>query len=104
LGTPNGPAAFNYSLLDTGSTINLRVSIPGDFNFDNRVDAADYIVWRKGLGTTYFQADYNTWRAHYGEVAGSGAGLGGGAVPEPGTAILLCCGLLAFVARRRARS
>ncbi len=103
LGTPSGPSNFKYGLIDTGSAINLLVSLFGDFNFDNKVDGADYAVWRNGLGTTYTQTDYNDWRAHFGEVAGSGSALGSGAVPEPATAILLLGGLLPFVARRRHR-
>jgi hypothetical protein len=46
---------------------------PGDFNQDGTVDAADYVVWRKGLGTNYSEADYDQWRGHFGETAGSGA-------------------------------
>ena len=34
--------------------------VSGDFNHDGNVDATDYVVWRKGLGTTYTQDDYNT--------------------------------------------
>jgi hypothetical protein len=37
-------------------------SIPGDFNDDGIVDAADYVVYRKGLA----QGSYETWRAHFG--------------------------------------
>jgi hypothetical protein len=52
------------------------------------VNAADYITWRKGLGTTYTQAAYDVWRAHFGETAGSGAALPSAeslsaTVPEP---------------------
>jgi probable HAF family extracellular repeat protein len=46
--------------------------LPGDFNDDGAVDAADYVVWRKSSGT---QAGYETWRAHFGATAGSGAAL-----------------------------
>ena len=28
-------------------------ALDGDFNNDGKVDAADYVVWRKGFGTTY---------------------------------------------------
>jgi len=38
--------------------LTLVPSIPGDFNNNGVVDAADYVVWRKGLGTTYDQNDY----------------------------------------------
>jgi hypothetical protein len=52
-----------------------RVHITGDFNQDGTVDGSDYIVWRKGLGTTFSQSDYDDWRAHFGETANSAAGL-----------------------------
>ncbi len=74
------------------------VAIPRDFNHDGTVDAADYVVWRNGLGTIYTQNDYDAWRAHFGQTAGSGAAgypLGASAeslsaaVPEPSTFVLL---------------
>jgi probable HAF family extracellular repeat protein len=62
--------------------------LPGDFNNDGSVDAADYVVWRKGLATAHTQNDYDTWRAHFGQTAGSGAALPSAeplpaATPEP---------------------
>jgi len=57
---------------------------PGDFNGDGMVNAADYTVWRNGLGSIYTQADYEIWKAHFGESwpAGSSA-TSSVAVPEP---------------------
>lgn len=52
-----------------------RIHITGDFNHDGTVDGTDYIVWRKGLGTTFSQSDYDDWRAHFGETTNSGGGL-----------------------------
>ncbi len=102
LGTPTGPSNFKYGLIDTGSAIDLRVSILGDFNFDAVVDGADYAVWRNGLGTIYIPTDYDVWRAHFGEVAGSGSGFGAGAaIPEPAAAALVLCGMLTLVCWRR---
>jgi T5SS/PEP-CTERM-associated repeat protein len=66
--------------------------LPGDFNHDGTVDAADYVVWRKGLGTVPTQENYNIWRNNFGRTAGSGAsaaGSGSAAAPEPATFILL---------------
>jgi hypothetical protein len=68
--------------------------VPGDFNHDGFVDTADYIVWRSGLGTTYTQADYDAWRANFGQGSGSGTALSFGeaqssAVPEPTSICLL---------------
>ena len=63
----------------------------GDYNGDNVVDAADYVVWRKTDGTA---AGYNTWRTNFGRTAGAGAGLSAGAaVPEPHAALLLAIGV-----------
>jgi hypothetical protein len=66
--------------------------LPGDFNDDGAVNAADYVVWRKGLGTTYTQAHFNEWRANFGETAGAGAAS---AVPEPASLLLLAVALAA---------
>ena len=57
-------------------------ALPGDYNGNGEVDAADYVVWRKTLGTSmpnYSGADGNgngvvdqddqaVWRAHFGET------------------------------------
>jgi hypothetical protein len=66
----------------------------GDFNSDGTVDAADYVVWRNGLGTTHTQDDYNIWRANFGRTFGSGTSATTG-VPEPMTFPLAIFALLA---------
>jgi len=64
------------------------------------VDAADYVVWRKGLDANFTQADYDIWRANFGPTAGSGSGLSANSsVAEPGTVILLTAGMLAMFSR-----
>jgi probable HAF family extracellular repeat protein len=73
-------------------------SLPGDYNNNGTVDAGDYVVWRKGLGTVYTSNDYDVWRAHFDQTAGAGAGLPSteplsAAVPEP-TSLLLCASSL----------
>ncbi len=74
LGSPTGgPSNFNYKLIDTGSAINLSVTIPGDFNLDGLVDSVDYVVWRTGMGTTYTQTDYTVWRTNFGRRRAAGA-------------------------------
>ena len=50
-------------LYTTGVLYVIAPGLPGDYNANGVVDAADYIVWRKGLGTIYTQNDYNVWRA-----------------------------------------
>jgi hypothetical protein len=49
-------------------TITAALALPGDYNGDGTVDSADFVVWRKTDGTP---AGYNTWRAHFGQIAGT---------------------------------
>jgi T5SS/PEP-CTERM-associated repeat protein len=94
-----GGRAWNTSLLYT--TGQISVSLAGDFNMDGKVDAADYVVWRKGLGTTYTQNDYNVWRFHFGQTAGSGSGVtASAAVPESTTLVLLMLAAAGWCLRR----
>jgi hypothetical protein len=46
---------------------------PGDFNEDGAVDAADYVVWRDGLGGEYEEVHLADWRANFGRNASSAA-------------------------------
>jgi hypothetical protein len=83
-----GSAASSFTLLVNSTSVILQaisVGLPGDYNNDGTVDAADYVVWRKTDGTP--QA-YDTWRAHFGETSGSGS-IMNGEVPEPTTLVLL---------------
>jgi hypothetical protein len=90
----------SYILAEINSLTPFAPSImPGDFNTDGNVDAADYVVWRKGLGTSYTPDHYNEWRANFGRIfsAGSGSSLPSAeslssAVPEPDSAWLLIIG------------
>ena len=60
--------------------------LDGDYNHDGAVNAADYVVWRKTIGTP---AAYTTWRTNFGRTAGSGSVLSGAAVPEPAGCVLM---------------
>jgi hypothetical protein len=74
--------------------------LDGDFNGDGRVNAADYVVWRKTDGSP---AGYQTWRTNFGrQQAGSGLSLA--AVPEPGTFVYLSAAFLAGIGFARRRS
>ena len=76
----------------------------GDFNANGTVDAADYVVWRNRLGTTYTQADYDVWRANFGTSSISAIGKSvdrAPAVPEPSTPILVPLLLTSIAGSRR---
>jgi hypothetical protein len=79
--------------------------IPGDFNENGKVDAADYVVWRKGeIPPSHAGETYDDFRAHFGEGFG-GAGVSvGGSVPEPASFVLLGLALGGAMTVRRHRS
>ncbi|MCI0335765.1 MAG: PEP-CTERM sorting domain-containing protein [Planctomycetes bacterium] len=109
---PTGlPDTSQSAFFDDFSLIELLPGLPGDFNEDGKVDAADYVRWRKnetannplpndnGLAT---QADrFNLWRANFGNMSGSGSGAGAAAMPEPATYLLASIGLLGVAGIRR---
>jgi hypothetical protein len=91
-------ASFGGFLFDTLFEPNLTLPLAGDYNRDDHIDAADYVVWRGADGQTgYFLPadgngdnlidgdDYDEWRANYGAAAnGTGIALPKSiAVPEP---------------------
>lgn len=60
----------------------LKPALPGDFNGDLLVDAADYVLWRK---TGAEKQDYQTWRDNFGrsDLGGAAVGTSHAAIPEP---------------------
>jgi autotransporter-associated beta strand protein len=75
--------------------------LPGDYNSNGTVDGPDYVVWRKGLGTTFTQLDYDVWRANFGQSVGPGASLGAATVPEPAAFTVLGISAGLFLLKRR---
>jgi hypothetical protein len=93
---------FDALLAKTARALNGISKTLGDYNGDGTVDAADYVVWRKGLGTAFTQTDYNVWRGHFGQTASSGASSNANAaVPEPATLATLIMALSGWCVRRR---
>jgi hypothetical protein len=93
-----------------GTTFDDVLAFPGstltcDDNVDGIVNAAVYVVWRKGLGTTYAPDYYNVWRSQFGKTAGTGAAPPSAdplsaAVPEPISLAVLLLGVLILSQRR----
>ena len=106
--TVSSPYTWNLSNLYTTGEVTLTAvpSLPGDFNHDGTVDAADYVVWRKNPGGIYTQNDFNIWRAHFGQTTGSGSGASRSVtvsptIPEPAShVLLLLTAATLFVMRR----
>ena len=86
----------------------VAAGVLGDYNRNGVVDAADYVVWRKTFSgpnvpasnlaadgdgdSDVDQGDFNVWRSHFGQIAGSGLAATYSAdadagVPEPSR----CC-------------
>jgi hypothetical protein len=72
----------------------------GDFNRNGIVDAADYVVWRSGLGTTHTQEQFDIWRANFGKSSVAAAQLS--ITPEPSTQFLVVTVASCFALWRRA--
>jgi hypothetical protein len=85
--------------------------LPGDYNYDNLVDAEDYSVWKSSFGTAVPRlglwadgnqdgfvdaADYTVWRDNFLAAGGAAA-----SVPEPASAALLGIAATLFLARGR---
>lgn len=92
--------------------------LPGDYNGDGTVDAADYTTYRDAVGQAMLTnrgpgisglvgaADYAVWKAHFGESSGDGATAMAGAssVPEPYTLGMVALTALNSMISRRRRS
>jgi hypothetical protein len=105
---PNGGTGFPRPFSPTPT-------LPGDYNGNGQVDAADYTVWRNTLGSRTSlsadgdgdglidQGDYVVWKNGYGNRTGSGS-FTGSAIPEPASLVLFLAGLIAVRWRPRRRS
>ncbi|HYO23971.1 MAG TPA: hypothetical protein VEQ85_03395, partial [Lacipirellulaceae bacterium] len=104
--------------LTAGVVLYTPVTPSADFDNDNDVDGADFVLWQRGLGRTIDAtqaegdadhdfdvdaADLAIWRSSFGTA---GAAAAAGAVPEPGAATLLALAGLGCVAAggRRGRA
>ena len=88
------PSGLVFELVYSSNAVTIEVGasfLPGDFNNDGAVDAADYTVWRDNVGApegtlvndidggVIGEAQYDRWVAHFGQTLPSEAQV----VPEP---------------------
>jgi hypothetical protein len=91
-----------FTLIDNIEVTALTApGLAGDFNGDNKVDGADFLVWQRGgspapLSTT----DLNAWKANFG-TAGTPPIA---AVPEPASFAMAGLAVAALAAARRRRA
>ena len=92
-----------------------RLPIPGDYNNDGIVDAADYTVWRDTAGQTGVSLaadgtgpsgtpdgvvndlDYQFWVDHYGATSAGSGGGSAASVPEPSSLLMLVALSVGFI-------
>jgi hypothetical protein len=122
-GVPNGASislgsAFSVGeaqdlVFEYGAVLGTAVTLEGDYNEDNVVDAADYVVWRKN--NINGQQGYNTWRTNFGRSGGVtgpstlfpgfvryvASGAGASAVPEPASVVFVGMGFAVLAMGRR---
>jgi hypothetical protein len=108
----------NYGDWSSYSTpTSLTTMLLGDYNKNGVVDTADYLLWRANqnkntllandaIGGTIGQAQFNQWRTHFGQTAGSGSGasVSGGTIPEPATLGLMILAAAGAWTRQRRRA
>jgi cyclophilin family peptidyl-prolyl cis-trans isomerase len=109
---PNGNLVFIRKAFVVQNSLNPK----GDYNGNGRVDAADYVAWRRSLEAGVIGGglagdgnengivnddDYSIWRAHFGAVAVSG--MGAAAVPEPSALAIALIMLIGCAAHRFGR-
>jgi hypothetical protein len=98
-------------LYSSGELSVVAVGLGGDYNDDGAVDAADYVIWRKGgpllnevdVPGAINETDYDAWQTRFGTTAPGGGGSADGQVPEPGGLAMILLLAATILARRRGR-
>jgi hypothetical protein len=109
---------LGYTWASVTAPMEPPVGVPGDYNGNGTVDAADYVIWRRNLGTNFQLAnevpdttpgmvtdeDYAAWRERFGATSGAGGALAA-AVPEPAgiLLVLIAAGIGLFRSRGKSQ-
>jgi hypothetical protein len=112
LAEPSGEREFffNNPRIESDATTLL-----GDYNRNNMVDTADFVVWRKLLNDTgtglpadgngdgkVDDSDYGLWRSQYGSASGTALGTIA-TIPEPATYITIIAAAGCLLTLHRSR-
>jgi len=103
--------SLSYSSLDDGLALTLTYSdhvvtlhvvqrLEGDFNGNGVVDAADFTVWRDGLGSSYQLSEYLTWKSQFAGDPSSSASITLSSLPEASSRLLLMVVLVVLAFQR----
>jgi hypothetical protein len=108
---------LSFDVIYNPQSVLLEVvaALPGDYNDDGIVDAADYTTWRDNLGappgtlpndfegSPIGQAQYDVWVDNFGSTLDAGSSsLADAGVPEPATFVLALILALCIMPRRLA--
>jgi hypothetical protein len=97
-----------YFAPNTGIITVGAIGVAGDYNGDTKVNAADYVTWRKNPGPANGgdPGGYVTWRENFDTTSASSSSLNNAVspVPEPATCFLSILGVVLIVCKRRART
>jgi hypothetical protein len=108
-----GDLTFEFLLAGESSPLLGEVvyQIPGDFDLDGAVDAADLAIWRSAIGSSTEGdanadgvtdgADLLVWQRHFGATWSPTASIAQAAVPEPSAAALTLLAATFIASRRR---
>jgi beta-glucanase (GH16 family) len=114
-GNPDGTTIFPQTMLvDYVRVWHRTASMSGDYNGDNQVDSADYVVWRQTLGQagtnlpadgsgngSVGREDYTVWRQNFGSSSLLSAAIVSAlSAPEPTAGVSFAVGLLAAYGQR----
>ncbi len=80
----------NWSPWNTSLQTGLAVGLPGDFDGDDDVDGADFLLWQRDMSV----GSWSDWEANFGVSSALEAAT---SVPEPSSLVLICFGLFATI-------
>jgi hypothetical protein len=103
---------FGFAIVGevAASAVPVSAGLDGDYNANGTVDAADYVLWRKNLGTNVALPndttpldvgpdDYDAWRENFGATTSAPSAAAN--VPEPAAYAQLFIGVCVAGAMRR---